>query len=35
VIDGERMRTSELATRLPTLDDVYLNLTGARLDEAA
>jgi ABC-2 type transport system ATP-binding protein len=35
VIDEERMRTSELATRLPTLDDVYLNLTGARLDEAA
>jgi ABC-2 type transport system ATP-binding protein len=35
VIDDERMRTSELATRLPTLDDVYLNLTGARLDEAA
>jgi ABC-2 type transport system ATP-binding protein len=35
VIDAERLRTSELATRVPTLDDVYLNLTGARLDAAA
>jgi ABC-2 type transport system ATP-binding protein len=35
VIDDERMRTSELATRLPTLDDVYLNLTGTQLAEAA
>jgi hypothetical protein len=26
---------SEIATRIPTLDDVYLQLTGARMDEAA
>jgi ABC-2 type transport system ATP-binding protein len=29
------MRVSEIATRLPTLDDVYLQLTGARIGEAA
>jgi ABC-2 type transport system ATP-binding protein len=34
-IDSERLRVSEIATRLPTLDDVYLQLTGAKLDEAA
>jgi ABC-2 type transport system ATP-binding protein len=34
-IDAERLRVSELATRVPTLDDVYLQLTGARLGEAA
>jgi len=34
-IDDERLRTSELTTRLPTLDDVYLNLTGTQLAEAA
>jgi len=31
--DGDRV--SEIATRAPTLDDVYLQLTGDRLDEAA
>jgi ABC-2 type transport system ATP-binding protein len=35
VIDSERLRVSEIATRIPTLDDVYLQLTGARIDEAA
>jgi ABC-2 type transport system ATP-binding protein len=35
VIDSERLRVSEIATRVPTLDDVYLQLTGARIDEAA
>jgi ABC-2 type transport system ATP-binding protein len=35
VIDAERLRASEIATRVPTLDDVYLQLTGARIDEAA
>jgi ABC-2 type transport system ATP-binding protein len=35
VIDAERLRVSELATRIPTLDDVYLQLTGVRLGEAA
>ncbi|MGN6167457.1 MAG: ATP-binding cassette domain-containing protein [Solirubrobacteraceae bacterium] len=35
VIDSERLRVSEIATRVPTLDDVYLELTGARIDEAA
>jgi ABC-2 type transport system ATP-binding protein len=35
VIDSERVRISEIATRVPTLDDVYLQLTGARIDEAA
>jgi hypothetical protein len=31
VIDGEQMRVSEIATRIPTLDDVYLHLTGERI----
>jgi ABC-2 type transport system ATP-binding protein len=35
VIDSERLRVSELATRVPTLDDVYLQLTGARIADAA
>jgi len=35
VIDSERLRVSEIATRVPTLDDVYLQLTGARIDDAA
>jgi len=35
VIDEERLRVSEIATRVPTLDDVYLQLTGARIAEAA
>ncbi len=34
-IDSQRLRVSEIATRIPTLDDVYLQLTGARLGEAA
>jgi ABC-2 type transport system ATP-binding protein len=35
VIEAERLRVSEIATRLPTLDDVYLQLTGSRIDAAA
>jgi ABC-2 type transport system ATP-binding protein len=35
VIESERLRVNEIATRVPTLDDVYLELTGARIDEAA
>jgi ABC-2 type transport system ATP-binding protein len=34
-IDSERLRASEIATRMPTLDDVYLQLTGSQLDAAA
>jgi ABC-2 type transport system ATP-binding protein len=34
-IESERLRVSEIATRIPTLDDVYLQLTGTRLGEAA
>jgi ABC-2 type transport system ATP-binding protein len=30
-IDAARLRLSEIATRVPTLDDVYLNRTGAQL----
>ena len=30
-IDAERMRLSGIATRVPTLDDVYLHHTGAQL----
>jgi ABC-2 type transport system ATP-binding protein len=30
-IPAERLRLSEIATRVPTLDDVYLNRTGAQL----
>jgi ABC-2 type transport system ATP-binding protein len=30
-IDAGRLRLSEIATRVPTLDDVYLNRTGAQL----
>jgi ABC-2 type transport system ATP-binding protein len=35
VIESEQLRVSDIATRVPTLDDVYLQLTGARIDEAA
>jgi ABC-2 type transport system ATP-binding protein len=35
VIDSEHLRVSEIATRVPTLDDVYLELTGTRIDGAA
>ena len=31
VIEGEQLRASEIATRIPTLDDVYLHLTGERI----
>ena len=34
-IEAERLRASEIATRVPTLDDVYLRLTGGALREAA
>jgi ABC-type multidrug transport system ATPase subunit len=34
-LDAERLRIFEIATRVPSLDDVYLQLTGARLDGAA
>jgi ABC-2 type transport system ATP-binding protein len=34
-IDSERLRASEIATRMPTLDDVYLQLTGSQLSQAA
>jgi ABC-2 type transport system ATP-binding protein len=33
-IDGERLRTSEIQVRRPTLDDVYIQLTGARFGES-
>jgi ABC-2 type transport system ATP-binding protein len=35
VVDAEHLRTSEIAVRTPTLDDVYLELTGARIDDGA
>jgi ABC-2 type transport system ATP-binding protein len=34
-IESEHLRASEIATRAPNLDDVYLQLTGAALREAA
>jgi ABC-2 type transport system ATP-binding protein len=34
-IDAAALRASEIATRIPNLDDVYLNLTGAPLADAA
>jgi ABC-2 type transport system ATP-binding protein len=34
-IDAERLRATELTTRAPTLDDVYLHLTGAQMQDAA
>jgi ABC-2 type transport system ATP-binding protein len=34
-LDRARVRTAAVATRAPTLDDVYLRLTGASLAEAA
>ena len=34
-IDSGRLRVSEIATRVPNLDDVYLQLTGGALGEAA
>jgi ABC-2 type transport system ATP-binding protein len=35
VIESERLRAGDIATRVPTLDDVYLKFTGAQLAEAA
>jgi ABC-2 type transport system ATP-binding protein len=35
VLESERMRATEIATRTPNLDDVYLRLTGDSLREAA
>ncbi len=34
-IESEHLRASEIATRLPNLDDVYLQLTGGAVREAA
>ena len=34
-IESEHLRASEIATRVPNLDDVYLQLTGDPLAEAA
>ena len=31
VIESEHLRVAEIATRVPTLDDVYLHLTGERI----
>jgi ABC-2 type transport system ATP-binding protein len=35
VLESEQLRASEIATRPPNLDDVYLRLTGGSLREAA
>ena len=35
VLESGRLRPSEIATRPPSLDDVYLRLTGGSLSEAA
>jgi len=34
VMEGERLRVSEIVTRAPTLDDVYLKATGERIAHA-
>jgi ABC-2 type transport system ATP-binding protein len=34
-IEGEHLHVSEIASRVPTLDDVYLYLTGERMAHAA
>jgi hypothetical protein len=34
-LEDERIRVSEIASRVPTLDDVYLQLTGNELPVAA
>jgi ABC-2 type transport system ATP-binding protein len=34
-IDSEHLQAWEIATRMPTLDDVYLQLTGSQLSQAA
>jgi ABC-2 type transport system ATP-binding protein len=33
-IESEHLSASEIATRMPTLDDVYLQLTGSQLSQA-
>jgi ABC-2 type transport system ATP-binding protein len=33
-MDADRLHVSEIATRIPTLDDIYLQLTGARMSDA-
>jgi hypothetical protein len=35
VLAGLEVRASEISARVPTLDDVYLQLTGAELPVAA
>ncbi len=35
VIEGDHLHVSEIATRIPALDDVYLHLTGERFESAA
>jgi ABC-2 type transport system ATP-binding protein len=35
VLDAERLRASDIHSRVPSLDDVYLQLTGGRMDQAA
>jgi hypothetical protein len=35
VIESERLRASEITTRAPSLDDVYLKFTGGSLSAAA
>jgi ABC-2 type transport system ATP-binding protein len=35
VIESEPLRVSEISTRVPTLDDVYLELTGSRFEREA
>jgi ABC-2 type transport system ATP-binding protein len=35
VIEAEQLHVSEIATRIPSLDDVYLHLTGQRFAQAA
>lgn len=34
-IESEQLRASEIATRMPTLDDVYLQLTGSQISDEA
>jgi hypothetical protein len=35
VLESERLHASEIQVRPPSLDDVYIQLTGAGFDEAA
>jgi hypothetical protein len=34
-LDAERVRASEIHSRAPSLDDVYLHLTGGQMEQAA